>query len=77
MFDLLDLHTRLVSAARPSGSEHTGIAQVLRELAAPLVDSVETDDFSQTKVAYVKLAVRLDDLTDVMVITDYEITEEE
>lgn len=43
MFDLLDLHTRLVSAARPSGSEHTGIAQVLRELAAPLVDSVETD----------------------------------
>ena len=40
MFDLLDLHTRLVSAARPSGSEHTGIAQVLRELAAPLVYSV-------------------------------------
>ena len=48
-----------------------------RGLIIGYVDSVETDDFSQTKVAYVKLAVRLDDLTDVMVITDYEITEEE
>ena len=39
------------------------------------VDSVETDEFSQNKVAYVKLAANLGDLTNVMVITSYETKE--
>ena len=43
MFDVLQLHQALVAAARPSGAEHTGIAKVLKEMAAPYVDEIKTD----------------------------------
>ena len=43
MFDVLELHAKLVANARPSGGEHTAIAKVLAELAAPFVDEVKTD----------------------------------
>ena len=43
MFDVLQLHQALVAAARPSGAEHTGIAKVLKEMAAPYVDEITTD----------------------------------
>ena len=46
-----------------------------RGLVIGYVDSVETDEFSQNKVAYVKLAANLGDLTNVMVITSYETKE--
>ena len=46
-----------------------------RGLVIGYVDSVETDEFSQNKVAYVKLAADLGDLTNVMVITSYETKE--
>lgn len=47
-----------------------------RGLVIGYVESVEMDEFSQTMVAYVKLSARLDDLTNVMVICDYETYEE-
>ena len=43
MFDVLQLHQALVSAARPSGAEQEGIAKVLKEMAAPYVDEMRTD----------------------------------
>ncbi len=43
MFDVLQLHQALVAAARPSGAEQTGIAAVLKEMAAPYVDEIKTD----------------------------------
>ena len=43
MFDVLQLHQTLVKEARPSGSEQTGIAKVLKEMAAPYVDEIITD----------------------------------
>ena len=43
MFDVLQLHQMLVKEARPSGAEQTGIAKVLREMAAPYVDDITTD----------------------------------
>jgi len=43
MFDVLQLHQTLVKEARPSGAEQTGIAKVLREMAAPYVDDITTD----------------------------------
>ena len=43
MFDVLQLHQTLVKAARPSGAEQTGIAAVLKEMAAPYVDEITTD----------------------------------
>lgn len=43
MFDVLELHRQLAAAARPSGSEQTGVAQVLRQLAEPFVDEITTD----------------------------------
>ncbi len=43
MFDVLQLHQTLVAAARPSGAEQTGIAKVLKEMAAPYVDDITTD----------------------------------
>lgn len=43
MFDVLKLHQKLTEAARPSGTEQTAIANVLRELAAPFADEVQTD----------------------------------
>ena len=43
MFDVLELHRKLAAAARPSGSEQTGVAQVLREMASPFVDEITTD----------------------------------
>ena len=43
MFDVLELHAKLVANARPSGGEYTAIAKVIRELAEPFVDEVKTD----------------------------------
>lgn len=43
MFDVLELHRKLAAVARPSGSEQTGVAQVLQALAAPFVDEITTD----------------------------------
>ncbi len=43
MFDVLQLHQALVAKARPSGAEQTGIAQVLKEMAAPYVDESWSD----------------------------------
>lgn len=43
MFDVLELHRKLVAAARASGAERTGIGQTLAELARPFADEVTTD----------------------------------
>ena len=43
MFDVLQLHQALVREARPSGAEQTGIAKVLKEMAAPYVDEIRSD----------------------------------
>ncbi len=43
MFEVLQLHQTLAAAARPSGAEQEGIAALLREMAAPLVDDITTD----------------------------------
>ena len=43
MFDVLQLHQALVREARPSGAEQTGIAAVLKEMAAPYVDEITSD----------------------------------
>ncbi len=43
MFDVLQLHQALVSKASPSGTEQTGIAAALKEMAAPYVDEIYTD----------------------------------
>ena len=44
-----------------------------RSLVIGYVDSVEKDELSQTTVAYVRVAAELDDLTNVMVVTGYEV----
>lgn len=43
MFDVLELHRKLVAAARASGAERTGIGQTLAELARPFADEVTAD----------------------------------
>ena len=43
MFDVLQLHQALAREARPSGAEQTGIAAVLKEMAAPYVDEITSD----------------------------------
>ncbi len=43
MFDILELHQRLVAQARVSGSEQTGIGKLVQELARPFVDEISTD----------------------------------
>ena len=42
MFDILELHQRLVAQARVSGSEQTGIGKLVQELARPFVDEIST-----------------------------------